>query len=102
MTDIVERLRDHINEGVTASDRFSLRNDAADEIESLRAQVEHLRHEISGRPSNEMHDATIAELTKERERIAAEQLERERIAREEADAREAAAEQERQRLEAFA
>lgn len=36
--DIVMRLRDFENEGLTSSDRFHLRNDAAKAIESLRIQ----------------------------------------------------------------
>ena len=34
-----KRLRDHENEGVTSSDRFYLRNEAADAIRDLRAEV---------------------------------------------------------------
>lgn len=39
-SDIVTRLRDHENEGVTGSDRFQLREEAADEIERLRSSQE--------------------------------------------------------------
>jgi len=38
--DIVVRLRDHMSDGVTSSDRFHLRNDAADEIERLRKDID--------------------------------------------------------------
>jgi hypothetical protein len=47
--DLIKRLRDHENEGVTASDRFALREEAADAIEAERkkrdelAEVERLR-----------------------------------------------------------
>lgn len=37
--DIAAKLRDFENEGITSSDRFHLRNDAADEIERLRAAL---------------------------------------------------------------
>jgi hypothetical protein len=36
---LVARLRDHENEGVTSSDRFHLRNEAADRIEALEAAL---------------------------------------------------------------
>lgn len=37
------------------------------ERDELREAVEHLRREVSGRPSNELHNAAIAELTRERD-----------------------------------
>jgi len=37
--DVVQRLRDHENEGVTHSDRYALREEAADTIEALTAEL---------------------------------------------------------------
>lgn len=47
--DIALRLRSHHTEGVTSSDRFHLRNEAAKEIDSLRAERDALKealHEV--------------------------------------------------------
>ena len=41
-----KRLRDHENEGVTGSDRFHLRNEAADAIRDLRAERDALQVQI--------------------------------------------------------
>jgi hypothetical protein len=38
-TDIAIRLRSHETEGVTSSDRYHLRNEAAAEIDRLRAEL---------------------------------------------------------------
>ena len=39
MSDLVKRLRDHENEGVTSSDRFHQREEAAGRIERLEAAL---------------------------------------------------------------
>ena len=48
MTDILERIYDFDNHGITASDRFHLRKDAGDEIARLRADVQRLQAELAG------------------------------------------------------
>lgn len=42
--DIALRLRSHETEGVTASDRYHLRNEAAAEIDRLRAEIAALKN----------------------------------------------------------
>lgn len=44
--DIAIRLRSHETEGVTASDRYHLRNEAAAEIDRLREAVEEARRYV--------------------------------------------------------
>lgn len=39
MSDLIQRLKDHENEGVTASDRYHLREEAAAEIERLQQDI---------------------------------------------------------------
>ena len=40
---LIAKLRDHENEGVTGSDRFHLRNEAADALSALREERDRLR-----------------------------------------------------------
>lgn len=44
MSDILERLLDFENDGITSSDRFHLRHEAANEIERLRLLQENSKH----------------------------------------------------------
>ena len=43
---LIAKLRDHENEGVTGSDRFHLRNEAADALSALREERDRLRAAI--------------------------------------------------------
>jgi hypothetical protein len=45
--DIVEKLLDFDRYGVTATQRFSMRMKAADEIKALRAEVKRLRVQVT-------------------------------------------------------
>lgn len=42
-SDIIDRLMDFENEGITASDRFRLRSEAADEILRLRCALSNIQ-----------------------------------------------------------
>jgi len=63
MSDIVDRLRDFENEGVTSSDLFHLRNEAAAEIEQLRALHDVDMKIVTGR--NEALEEELVRLTAE-------------------------------------
>lgn len=66
MTDLLSRidetvalLRDHENEGVTSSDRYHIREEAAALLTELRAEVERLRGDGERLDWLEKHRATV-------------------------------------------